>query len=253
MQTSRPSSRRKALLISAAVIAAIVVSVLAVALATTTNHPAGQAGQSGQPTENDLPNAGTLLMQSADSTRALRTAHLDQTVTGTVPGLPIKAMNSDIQTTPAAASKGNAKLLFAGSEVDTDFVILDGELYITLNPGTWDDMGKAADLIRYDPSSILNPGTGLANLLSTVSAPKAVGRETIRGFQTVKIIGQVSADAVTKLFPQITANGPVPATAWIRQDGNHELVQLILEPSPGNSIQSTLSKWNEPVSVQKPV
>jgi lipoprotein LprG len=39
---------------------------------------------------------------------------------------------------------------------------------------------------------------------------------------------------------------------WIGEDGNHELVQVMLEPSPVNSILMTLSKWNEPVNIEKP-
>ncbi|MDT5350083.1 MAG: lipoprotein LprG [Mycobacterium sp.] len=76
--------------------------------------------------------------------------------------------------------------------------------------------------------------------------------ETINGLRTVRIMGQVSADAVNKFAPSIGASGTIPGTAWIREDGDHELVQLMLELSPGNSIQMTLSNWNAPVSVTKP-
>jgi lipoprotein LprG len=101
-------------------------------------------------------------------------------------------------------------------------------------------------------SVILNPDTGLANILSNFTDPKADGREEINGVQTVRITGQVSADAVNKIAPKIAATGTVPGTAWVREDGNHDLVQAKLEPSSGNIIQMTLSKWNEPVSVEKP-
>ena len=93
---------------------------------------------------------------------------------------------------------------------------------------------------------------GLANVLANFSDPKADGRETINGVDTVKITGTVSADAVNKIAPQIAATGPVPGTAWIAEDGNHELMQAQLEPSPGNSVQMTLSKWGKPVTVDKP-
>ena len=70
--------------------------------------------------------------------------------------------------------------------------------------------------------------------------------------QTIKITGQVSADAVNKIAPKVATGGTVPGTAWIREDGNHDLVQVKLEPSSGNSVQMTLSKWNDPVTVEKP-
>ena len=267
-----PWWRRKAVLISAGFIVTVVATVLAVTLTTTGNHPAGQTSQTSQ---TALPDAATLLNQSAQTTRALKSAHLVQTVAGKIPALPIKTLTSDFTTSPTTAASGNEVLTLAGSEIDANFVILDGELYATQNPNKtdgWHDFGKASDI--YDPTAILKPNTGLANVLSNFSDPKVVGLETINGVQTVKITGQVSADAANKIVPQrgdipqliiptstaptptptppIAASGTVPGTAWIREDGNHELVQVTLEPSPGNSIQMTLSNWNDPVSVEKP-
>ena len=52
--------------------------------------------------------------------------------------------------------------------------------------------------------------------------------------------------------PQIGATGPVPGTAWIREDGKHELAQVKLEPTPGNSITMTCTDWGKSVTVTKP-
>jgi len=111
-------------------------------------------------------------------------------------------------------------------------------------------LGPAADV--YDIAAILNPDTGLANVLASFSDPKSEGTETINGVETVKVTGQVSADAVNKIAPPIAATGPVPGTAWIEKDGDHKLVQAKLEPSSGNSVQMTLSDWDKPVTVTKP-
>ena len=100
-------------------------------------------------------------------------------------------------------------------------------------------------------SKILNPDVGLSNVLANFSDPKAEGRETINGVETVKITGSVTADAVNGLA-QIGATGPVPATAWIKEDGDHELAQAKLTPSEGNSVQMTLSDWGKTVTVTKP-
>src|ERR1700730_5313052 len=153
-------------------------------------------------------------------------------------------------TLPAVAAKGHTRLMLAGDAAEADFVVLDGTLFGSLDPNSWNNFGPASDI--YDVTVILNPDTGLANILSNFTNPKADGRETINGVQTIKITGQVSADAVNKIAPKVATSGTVPGTAWIREDGNHDLVQAKLEPSPGNSIQMTLSKWNEPVTVEKP-
>jgi len=44
----------------------------------------------------------------------------------------------------------------------------------------------------------------------------------------------------------------VPATVWIQESGDHQLVQANLQKSSGNSVQMTMSNWGEAVSVTKP-
>src|SRR5581483_2464687 len=117
-----------------------------------------------------------------------------------------------------------------------------------LSPGKWDDMGKVDDLVHYDPSSILNPDTGLANVLSNLNDPKAEGRDTINGQSTIRISGNVSAEVVNKLAP-FNASKPMPTTVWIQESGDHQLAQIKLDKDSGNSIQMTLSNWNQPVQV----
>jgi lipoprotein LprG len=151
---------------------------------------------------------------------------------------------------PATAAKGDAKITVAGSDVDAPFVVDNGSLYAALTVGNWDDFGPAANI--YDPSLILNPDTGLASLLANVTSPKSDSRETINGQDTIKITGTAPVDVVNALVPQLKATQPLPATVWIQENGDHQLVQAQLVQSVGNSIQMTLSNWNAPVQVTKP-
>jgi lipoprotein LprG len=196
-----------------------------------------------------LPDAGTLLKQSSQTTKNLKSVHLVLTVNGQIKGLPIKTLTGDLTTNPTAA-KGNAKITFAGSDLDADFIVYDSILYATLTPNKWTDLGPAADI--YDVSTILNPDSGLANILANFTDAKADGRDTINGQETVRVTGKVSADAVNKLAAPMNATQPLPATAWIQENGDHQLVQAKLEQSPGNAVQMTLSNWGEQVQVTKP-
>ncbi|CAN5449436.1 lipoarabinomannan carrier protein LprG [soil metagenome] len=196
-----------------------------------------------------LPDAAGLLQQSAQTTKGLKSAHLEITVNGKIEGLPVKKLTGDLTNVPATAVQGNATITMGGSDVDAGLVVIDGTLYASLSPNSWLDLGPAADI--YDPSVILNPDNGLANILSNFSDPKSVSSETVNGVQTIKVTGNVSADAVNKLVP-VKATAPVPSTAWIQKDGDHNLVQAEIDPSSGNSIQMTLSNWNTPVTVTKP-
>ena len=89
-------------------------------------------------------------------------------------------------------------------------------------------------------------------MLANFTDAKAEGRDTINGQSTIRISGNVSADAVNKIASPFNATKPTPTTVWIQETGDHQLVQVKLDKSPGNSVQMTLSNWNQPVQVTKP-
>ena len=208
------------------------------------------SGCSSKKAAEPLPDAAGLIQQSIQTTRGLKSAHLEIAVTGKVEGLPLKTLSGDLTNVPATAVKASAKVVMGGSDVDADLVVLDGTLYAALSPDNWLDMGPAAEV--YDPSVILTPDTGLANMMSSLTEAKAEGFETIGGVPSVKITGMVTADAVNKLIPRLKATGPMPATVWIEKDAPHQLVQAQIEQSAGNTVQLTLSEWDKPVTVTKP-
>ena len=204
-----------------------------------------------QDSSKALPDAATLLKQSSETTKSQSSVHLKLTVQGQIKELPIESLEGDLTNTPAVGAQGTANIVFLGQRLeDVDFSVVDGTLYAALTKGSYQDLGPAVDI--YDVSAILNPDTGLGNVLANFSGAKADGRETLNGVDTVRVTGTVSADAVNKIAPQLAATGPVPGTAWIREDGNHELVQAKLEPTPGNSLTMTCSDWGKPVAVTKP-
>jgi lipoprotein LprG len=129
-------------------------------------------------------------------------------------------------------------------------VVLDGTLYAALTPNSWLDMGPAAEI--YDPSVILNPDEGLANMLTNLTDATAAGFETIGGVPTVKITGKIGAGAVNKLIPPLNASAPLPSTVWIEQNAPNQLVQAQVDQSEGNNVQLTLSEWDKPVTVTTP-
>ncbi|MCW2516496.1 MAG: hypothetical protein JWR11_5538 [Mycobacterium sp.] len=222
---------------------AVLVSVLAALLLIA---GCSSSTKSDQP----LPDAASLLKDSNQTTRKLQSVHLVLTVTGKIAQLPIETLTGDLTNTPAVAAQGKASIIAFGQTFkDVDFVVADGNLYGALTPGSFTNFGPAADI--YDVSKILNPDVGLANVLANFTDAKSDGRENIGGVDTVRVTGNVSAEAVNGLA-NLGATGPVPATAWIKEDGDHELMQAKLEPSPGNSVQMTLSDWGKSVTVTKP-
>jgi lipoprotein LprG len=210
----------------------------------------GGCSSSSKQSSAPLPDATTLLKQSSQTTKNVKSVHLVLSVTGKIQGLPVKNLTADLATAPNTAAKGDAKITLAGSDIDAQFVVFDSILYAALTANKWSDFGPAADI--YDPSSILNPDTGLANVLANITDPKSDSHESINGQDTIKITGTASADSVNGLAPQLKATAPLPTTLWIQENGDHQLVQAKLEQSPDSSIQMTLSNWNAPVQVTKP-
>ena len=224
----------------------LVILTALIAAAVFTVSTAGCSKKATEP----LPEAAGLIQQSVATTKSLNSAHLEIAVTGKVEGLPVKTLSADLTNVPATAVQGNAKITMGGSDIDAELVVVDGTLFAALTPNNWPDMGPAADI--YDPSVILNPNTGLANILAGLSEAKAERFETIDGVSTVRITGKAGPDAVNKLIPQLKAGGPLPATVWIEKDAPHQLVQAQVEQSAGNSVAMTLSEWDKPVTVTKP-
>ncbi|MET0454535.1 MAG: LppX_LprAFG lipoprotein [Mycobacterium sp.] len=208
----------------------------------------GSSGSSDAP----LPDAATLIKDSDQTTRKQQSVHLELTVAGTIPELPIETLSGDLTNAPAVAAQGKATILAFGQTFkDVEFVVADGNLFGALTPGGgFTDFGPAAEI--YDVSAILSPDVGLANVLANFTEPKAEGRENVGGVDTVKITGKVSGEAVNGIAPQLAATGAVPATVWIKEDGDHELIQAKLEPSAGNSVQMTMTEWGKSVTVTKP-
>jgi lipoprotein LprG len=204
-----------------------------------------------QDSSKELPDAASLLKESSATTKSQSSVHLKLAVQGQIQDLPIETLEGDLTNKPAVAAQGTANILFLGQRLEgVDFVVADGNLFGAITKGSFQDFGPAADI--YDVSALLDPDKGLGNLLANFSDPKADGRETINGIDAVRVTGTVSAEAVNNVAPQIKATAPVPGTAWIREDGNHELVQAKLDTSPGNSITMTCTDWGKSVTVAKP-
>lgn len=197
-----------------------------------------------------LPDASTLLKESSQTTKNVKSVHLVLSVNGKVKGLPLKSLSGDLTIVPDTAVAGNVQLKVAGSDIDAPFVIYDNVLYAALTPNKWSSWGRASDI--YDPSIILNPDTGLADMLTDVTDAKSQSRENVNGQSTIRITGKTPADAVNQIMPPLNATQPLTTTVWIQEGGDHQLVQVQLEQSAGNYVQAELSKWGEPVQVTKP-
>ena len=197
-----------------------------------------------------LPDASAILKEASAATADVDSVHLSLSVTGSIDNMAITALDAEVTRRPADAAKGYAKVAYRGAPAYVQFVVFGGELFVSQSPGRWVDYGPAANF--YDAATILSPDTGLADMLTDFVDPEVEGRETIDEVHTVRVTGEVSADAAKKIVPQLHANKRTSCTVWIQETGDHQLVRLELGSGADNAVQMTFSNWNAPVSVGKP-
>jgi lipoprotein LprG len=117
---------------------------------------------------SSLPDAATLLKESSATTKAQTSVHLKLSVQGEIKELPIETLEGELTNKPAVAAQGTANIIFLGQRLEgVDFVVADGNLFGAITKGSFQDFGPAADI--YDVSALLNPDTGLGNILANFS------------------------------------------------------------------------------------
>ena len=95
---------------------------------------AGCSSSSGNSSEA-LPDAAGLLQESTQTTRDLQSVHLQLSVTGQIPELPIESLAGDLTNTPAVAAQGTANIIFLDQKLEgVEFVVADGILYGAITP-----------------------------------------------------------------------------------------------------------------------
>lgn len=215
----------------------------AILAASLVAFTAAGCSKSDQPAAN-LPDAASLLSQSAATTKTQTSTHLVLKATGNKPVIKIQQLTGDLTTVPAVAAKGQVKAM----GLDLTFVVIDGELWTQIG-NAWTDAGPADQY--YDVGTVLDPNKGVANLLSNFKDGKSQKLETIDGVESVLITGTLTKEALNT-FAGSKLETDIPARAWIQKDGTHEVTKMSVDTSDGNVIDLSMSDWGKPVTVDKP-
>ncbi|KKC01456.1 hypothetical protein WR43_00515 [Mycolicibacter arupensis] len=211
--------------------------------------PAAPATSSKRSTE-PLPDAAAILKEASVTTADAHSVHLALSVTGTVENMAVTALDADVTRRPAPAARGYAKIAYRGAPAYVRFAVSGGDFFVSQDNGRWIDYGPAGNL--YDAAGILSPGTGLADILTDFVDPEVDGRDVVDGVHTVRISGEISAAAATRIVPQLRVAKRTPCTVWIQEAADHQLVALRLAAGD-DAVQMNFSNWNAPVAIATPV
>ncbi len=237
--------------IRAAVAATVAAALMLTACGTDSKEssPAGEGSGGGD--------AAALVQQSADAMKQVTGLHLELTAEGKVPNLKVSKVVGDISTKPAPVATGSANVeVSRDNTVDAKLIFVDGHLYSDVaEPGVWTDYGEGSAAL-YNPTRLLDPNMGLANLLSNLKDTKNEGTEDIDGVKATKVTGTSTSKDVLVLAGSNVApekSVDLPVTVWIANDDPHRLLKAQMNATDDATVTLTLSDFNKQVTATKPV
>ncbi|GIG92580.1 LppX_LprAFG lipoprotein [Plantactinospora endophytica] len=201
------------------------------------------AGQDAAP----LPEAAELLASAATELGTVKTARFVIATEGAADSLGISAAEGVI--TAAGEAQGTAKLEQAGLPLELSFVVKDETLHVNGLTGGWQKLPLATAAAIYDPTAILSPDRGVANLVGKTTG-STKGREEVDGVDTYRIEGTLPGAALGNLVPGVSAD--VTGTLWIGAD--RKLLHRARFPVPGQTgtVTVTFSEYDAPVTIRVP-
>lgn len=224
-------------------------------LAAVTLFTAGCTSDDENKPNGPLPNAAELLKDAAEQAAKIKSTHFVVKVDGTVPGMAVKSIDGDLSAEgKTVAAKGTALLTAFGSQAEAKFVLVDGTLFLDLGTGKYQQIPEAQAKMVYDFSAVLDPERGVAKLITSIKDAKTVAAQEVAGAPAYKIDGTAPKEALTGLVPQ--ADGDVKVSLWVTEK-DHQPVQASAtfpakDGNKGGKLTVTMSKVNEPVTVEAP-
>lgn len=206
------------------------------------DDPAGASDSS-----PSLPEAAELLRTAATELATVKTARFAISTEGAAETLGISAAEGVI--TVAGEAEGSARIEQGGRPIEVRFVVKGDTLHVNGLTGGWQEFPLATAAAIYDPTAILSPDRGVANLVGTASGGTEA-RETVHGVPTYRITGTLPGAALGTLVPGIGED--VTGTLWIGAE--RRLLHRAQFPVPGQTgtVTVTFSEYDEPVTIRVP-
>lgn len=165
-----------------------------------------------------------------------------------VKGLDVKQAEGSLQAPDRYDVKVKAALLMV--EFQVPVIGLDGQQYMKDDFGNWNASGSDEKL---DLPGFFDPQSGVGPTLAKLRDPQYLGTETVDGQATWHLQGTLAGKDISRITLQKLGSTDVTADAWI-DPATYYLVRLALKesgPDPANWVY-TFSRFNEPVTIQKP-
>jgi lipoprotein LprG len=183
-------------------------ALLAVALVTPL---AGCSSGSDESPADLLARAKTTLDDASSVHFTLDTPETPDATTGLVGG--------EGEVLRPSSFKGTLEVLVAGAAVEVGVVSVDGTVYAQLPFTSTFSVIDPADFGIGDPAALLDPGTGISQLLKAVEDPKLGKERRLDGEVVREVTGRIPGDLVERLLTSKGPQQPVDATFAITAEG----------------------------------
>ena len=192
-----------------------------------------------------LPQGLQLLQQSGQAMGNVMSAHVDLTFDGNLCCF-ISSAQGDI----SRDGKANGSFVLGGAEYP--FRLLKGTFYLKPPVGKW-----VTSPPPYDPTTLLDPSTGLPSILAKATAGKTQASESVGGVDAYRVAATIPTGLITSLTDLASGQDTLNATVWIAASGNQLLKFRIPFRAKGASedtvLTGTLTHFGIAVNVTPPV
>lgn len=180
-------------------------------------------------TRGPLPAASDLVNAAAAGFDQLRTFQFDLSVSGSIPGLDFREVKGQASRDGGTygTATGQADMQESTNRFELSFAIVGDKLRLTDAKGMQTEEPVPA---QYSPVALLNPATGLPNLLTSASDLKTETKEDVKGVQTYRVTGELAKDAVAGVVPGIQSD--VDIKIWVSQAEPRKLVRVWIQVPP---------------------
>ena len=206
--------------------------------------------EAGPGPDTSLPDGAALISESATAMNDVDTVHIVLDIDPAIGALPIERAEGDLRREGDA--KGSIQLLAGAQLIEVGFVIVGRDAFLKYPTGGWQ---KATGITSfYDPSAILDPNRGVANLLKTSTNAKTDGSEQIGGVDTWRVKVDINKAAANTLVPGVPDG--LTGTVWLDKQSKRLVKAIVNAPATGSSPASTitlsLTNFDAPVTVSAP-
>ncbi|MEU1721124.1 LppX_LprAFG lipoprotein [Nonomuraea sp. NPDC005692] len=200
--------------------------------------PACSAGGGGG---DDLPAGPDVMKKSAEAMKAVRSAGFSIATEGK-PNVPLK--KADGRLTSAGDADGTITLEVLGTLQEITFAVIGDTVHFKGPTGGFQTMTRQQLAQFYDPSVILNPAKGIAQLLASATDPRVEAVED----GSYRVATTFSGQVVGQIVPGVTqgVNGKV----WIDK-ATSRLTRASL-PLQNGTVTVTFSDYDAPVTITPP-